>query len=121
MFSSPLSKLFFWGSLGFRSDAGPSGSCPDFQFRSMSGPLQARPSCLSEYLPQVARPHGSSLPCAAPRVAPHEAVPLVDESAETTPHGTSYSPNQGVAQAGARSSRVDRHAGNGQESSFPGT
>ncbi len=72
--------------------------CPDFQFRSMSGPLQARPSCLSEYLPQVARPHGSGLPCAAPRFAPHEAVPLVDESAEDPPHGTSYSPNQGVAQ-----------------------
>ncbi len=64
----------------------------------MSGPLQARPSCLSEYLPQVARPHGSGHPCAAPRVAPHEAVPLVDESAEDPPHSTSYSPNQGVAQ-----------------------
>ncbi len=64
----------------------------------MSGQLQARPSCLSEYLPQVARPHGSGHPCAAPRVAPHEAVPLVDESAEDPPHGTSYSPNQGVAQ-----------------------
>ncbi len=63
------------------------------RFRSMSGPLQARPSCLSEYLPQVARPHGSGLPCDAPRVAPHEAVPLVDESAEDPPHGTSYSPN----------------------------
>ncbi len=98
-FSLPLSANgVFGGSLGFRSGAGPSGSCLDFQFSSMSGPLQARPSCLSEYLPQVARPHGSGLPCAAPRVAPHEAVPLVDESAKGPPHGTSYSPNKGVAQ-----------------------
>ncbi len=37
---------------------------------------------LSKYLPQVARPHGSGLPCVAPRVASHEAVPLVDERAE---------------------------------------
>ncbi len=50
------------------------------------------------HLPQLARPHGSDLPCVAPRVAPHEAVPLVDERAETTPHDTSHSPNQGVAQ-----------------------
>ncbi len=98
-YSLPFSaNCIFGGSLGFRSDAGPSGSCPDFQFRSMSDPLQARPSCLSEYLPQVARPRGSGLPCAAPRVAPLEAAPLVDESAEDPPHGTSYSPNQGVAQ-----------------------
>ncbi len=64
----------------------------------MSGPLQARPSSLSEYLPQVTRPHGSGLPCVAPRVASHEAVPLVDERAEITPHDTSHSPNQGVTQ-----------------------
>ncbi len=49
---------------------------------------------LSKYLPQVARPHGSGLPCVAPRVASHEAVPLVDERAEITPHDTSHSPNQ---------------------------
>ncbi len=97
--SLPLSaNCIFGGSLGFRSDAGPFGSCPDFQFHSMPDPLQARPSCLSKYLPQAARPHGSGLPCVAPRVAPHEAIPLVDERAETTPHDTSDSPNQGVAQ-----------------------
>ncbi len=44
------------------------------------------------------RPHGSGLHCVAPRVASHEAVPLVDERAEITPHDTSHSPNQGVAQ-----------------------
>ncbi len=64
----------------------------------MSGPLQARPSCLCRYLPQAVRPHGSGLPCVAPRVASHEAVPLVDERAEVTPHCTSHSPYQGVAQ-----------------------
>ncbi len=64
----------------------------------MSGPLQARPSCLSEYLPQVARPHGSGLPFVAPRVASHEAVPLVDERTEIKPQDTSRSPNQGVPQ-----------------------
>ncbi len=93
VFSSPLSKLCFWGFTWIPFRCRPVWLLPDFQF-----PLQARPSCLSEYLPQVARPHGSGLPCAAPRVAPHEAVPLVDESAEDPPHGTSYSPNQGVAQ-----------------------
>ncbi len=86
------------GSFGFHSDAGPFGSCPDIQFYSMSGPLQARPSCLCRYLPQAVRPHGSGLPCVAPRVASHEAVPLVDEGAEVTPHCTSHSPYQGVAQ-----------------------
>ncbi len=30
--------------------------------------------------------------------ASHEAVPLVDEGAEVTPHCTSYSPYQGVTQ-----------------------
>ncbi len=64
----------------------------------MSGPFQARPSCLCRCLPQAARPHGSSLSCVAPRVASHEAVPLVDERAEITPHDTSHSPYQGVAQ-----------------------
>ncbi len=91
-------RVCFWGSLGFHSDAGPFGSCPDFQFYSMSGPLQARPSCLCRYLPQAARPYGSGLSCVAPRVASHEAVPLVDERAEVTPHYTSHSPYQGVAQ-----------------------
>ncbi len=64
----------------------------------MSGPLQARPSCLCRYLPQAVGPYGSSLPCVAPRAASHEAIPLVDEGAEVTPHCTSYSPYQGVAQ-----------------------
>ncbi len=86
------------GSFGFRSDAGPFGSCPDTRSYSMSGPLQARPACLCRYLPQAVGPHGSGLPCVAPRVASHEAVPLVDEGAEVTPHCTSYSPYQGVAQ-----------------------
>ncbi len=81
-------------SFGFRSDAGPFGSCPDTSFYSMFGPLQARPSCLCRYLPQAVGPYGSSLPC----VASHEAIPLVDEGAEVTPHCTSYSPCQSVAQ-----------------------
>ncbi len=85
-------------SFGFRSDAGPFGSCPDTSSYSMSGPFQARPSCLCRYLPQAVGPHGSSLPCVAPRAASHEATPLVDEGAEVTPHCTSYSPYQGVAQ-----------------------
>ncbi len=57
-----------------------------------------KPSCLCRYLTQAVGPHGSGLPCVAPRVASHEAVPLVDEGAEVTPHCTSYSPYQGVAQ-----------------------
>ncbi len=69
------------GSFGFRSDAGPFGSCPDTRYYSMSGPLQARPSCLCRYLPQAVGPHGRGLPCVAPRVASHEAIPLVDEGA----------------------------------------
>ncbi len=85
-------------SFGFRSDAGPFGSCPDTRSYSMSGPLQARPSCLCRCLPQAVGPHGSGLPCVAPRVASHEAIPLVDEGAEVTPHCTSYSPYQGVTQ-----------------------
>ncbi len=51
------------GSFGFRSDAGPFGSCPDTRSYSMSGPLQARPSCVCRYLPQAVGPHGSGLPC----------------------------------------------------------
>ncbi len=86
------------GSFGFRSDAGLFGSCPDTRSYSMSGPLQARPSCLCRYLPQAVGPHGSGLPCVAPRVASHEAIPLVDEGAEVTPHCTGYSLYQGVAQ-----------------------
>ncbi len=62
-------------SFGFRSDAGPFGSCPDTRSYSMSGPLQARPSCLCRCLPQAFGPHGSGLPCVAPRVASHEAIP----------------------------------------------
>ncbi len=85
-------------SFGFRSDAGPFGSCPDTSSYSMSGPLQVRPSCFCKYLPQAVGPYGSSLPCVAPRAASHEAIPLVDEGAEVTPHCTSYSPYQGVAQ-----------------------
>ncbi len=85
-------------SFGFRSDAGPFGSCPDTSFYSMFGPLQARPSCLCSYLPQAVGPYGSSLPCVAPRAASHEAIPLVDEAAEVTPHCTSYSPCQSVTQ-----------------------
>ncbi len=49
-------------SLGFHSNADPSGSCPDFQPQYMFGPLQARPSCLREHLSQALRPHGCSLP-----------------------------------------------------------
>ncbi len=64
----------------------------------MFGPLQARPSCLCRYLPQAVGPYGSSLLCVAPRAASHEAIPLVDEGAEVTPHCTSYSPYQSVAQ-----------------------
>ncbi len=86
------------GSFGFRSDAGPFGSCPDTSFYSMFGPLQAGPSCLCRYLPQAVGSYGSSLPCVAPRAASHEAIPLVDEGAEVTPHCTSYSPYQSVAQ-----------------------
>ncbi len=85
------------GSFGFHSDAGPFGSCPDIQFYSMSGPLQARPACLCRFMPQAARPHGSGLPCVALRVASHEAVPLVDKGAEVIPHCTGHSPYQGVA------------------------
>ncbi len=85
------------GSFGFHSDAGPFGSCPDIQFYSMSGPLQVRPACLCRFMPQAARPQGSGFPCVAPRVASHEAVPLVDKGAEVTPPCTSHSPYQGVA------------------------
>ncbi len=86
------------GSFGFHSDAGPFGSCPDIQFYSMSVPLQARPSCHCRYLPQSVRPHGSGLPCVAPRVLYMRPFLLVDERAEVTRHCTSHSPNQGVAQ-----------------------
>ncbi len=40
----------------------------------------------------------AGLPCVAPRVTSHEAILLVDEGAEVTPHCTSHSPYQGVAQ-----------------------
>ncbi len=73
--SLPLStNCVFVSSLGFLSNTGPSGSCPDFQ-----------PQCLS------------SLTCAAPGVTLHEAVPLVDKSSRAPLHKTSRSPNQCVA------------------------
>ncbi len=68
----PSQRTLFLGvSFGFRSDAGPFGSCPDTSFYSMFGPLQARPSCLCRYLAQAVGPYGSSLPCVAPRAASH--------------------------------------------------
>ncbi len=45
--------VFFRGSLGFRSDAGQFGSCPDIQFYSMSGLLQA----LMHFLPVLGEHH----------------------------------------------------------------
>ncbi len=90
--SLPFSTNFVFGSsLGFRSNAGQSGSCPDFQPQYMFGPLQARPTCLREHLSQAHRPHG------APGVAPHEAVPLVDETFRGPLHRTCHSPSKGVA------------------------
>ncbi len=41
-------------------------------------------------------------PVVAPRAASHEAIPFVDEGAEVTPHCTSYSPYQSVAQVCCR-------------------
>ncbi len=97
--SHPFSKnCVFGGLLGFRSNSGPSGSCPDLQFQRMFGPLQARPSCLCEHLSQAPRPYGRSLPCATSRIAPHETISLVDKIVEDPLHRTSHSPNQGVAQ-----------------------
>ncbi len=96
--SLPFSmNCVFGSSLGFHSNAGLSGSCLDFQPQYMFGPLQARPSCLREHLLQALRAHGHSLPCAAPGVAPHEAVPLVDEHFWGLLHRTSHSPSKGVA------------------------
>ncbi len=77
MCSSHLSEPCFWGFVWI--------------------PFRCRPICLCRYLPQAVRPQGSGLPCVAPRVASHEAVPLVDEGAEVTPHCTSHSSYQGVA------------------------
>ncbi len=77
----PSQQTVFRGSLGFRSDAGRLASARISNFAACLA--RFKPSCLSEYLPQVARPHGSGFPCAAPRAAPHEAVPLVNESAGT--------------------------------------
>ncbi len=97
--SHPFSKnCVFGGLLGFRSNAGPSGSCPDLQFQRMFGPLQARPSCLCEHLSQALRPYGCSLPCATFRIAPHETISLMDKIVEDPLHRTSHSPNQGVTQ-----------------------
>ncbi len=96
--SLPFStNCVFGSSLVFHSNAGLSGSCLDFQPQYMFGPLQARPSCLREHLSQALRAHGYSLPCAAPGVAPHEAVPLVDEHFWGLLHRTSHSPSKGVA------------------------
>ncbi len=95
----PLStNCVFGSSLGFRSNTGQSGSCPDFQPQCMFGPLHARTSCLCEHLSQALRPHGLSLICAAPGVTPHEAVPLVDKASKAPLHKTSRSPNHCVAQ-----------------------
>ncbi len=59
------------GSFGFRSDAGPFGSCPDSRSYSVSGPLQARPSCLCRYLPQgVAQLLSTPFNVARPRFSP---------------------------------------------------
>ncbi len=97
--SLPLStNCVFGSSLGFRSNAGPSGSCPVLQPQCLFGPLQARSSCLHEHLSQALRPHGCSLTCAAPEVTPYEAVTLVNEASRAPLQKTSHSPNQGVAQ-----------------------
>ncbi len=98
VFSPLLDKLCFWGFICISFKCKPSGSCPDFQFQCMLGLLQARPSCLCEHLLQAPRPHGPSLPCAASRVAPHEAVPLANETVEDPLQRTSHSSNQGVSQ-----------------------
>ncbi len=50
-------------SFGFRSDAGPFGSCPDTSFYSMFGPLQARPSCLCRSSPNDYSPIDSLCQC----------------------------------------------------------
>ncbi len=62
-----LTNCVFGVSFGFRSNAGPSGSCPDFQFQRTFGPLQARPSYLCEHFSQAPRPHGHRLLCATSR------------------------------------------------------
>ncbi len=98
VFSPLLDKLCFWGFICISFKCKPSGSCPDFQFQCMLGLLQARPSCLCEHLLQAPRPHGPSLTCAASKVAPYEAVPLVDETVEDPLQRTSHSSNQGVSQ-----------------------
>ncbi len=81
MCSSHLSEPCFWGFVWIPFRCRPVWLLPGYPIL----PLQARPSCLCRYLPQAVRPHGSSLPCVAPWVASHEAVPLVDEGAEVTP------------------------------------
>ncbi len=61
--SLPFStNCVFGSSLGFRSNAGLSGSCLDFQTQYTFSPLQARPSCLRKHLSQALRPHGLSPP-----------------------------------------------------------
>ncbi len=62
----------------------------------MFGPLQARPSYLCEHLSQAPRPFGPSLPCATSRIAPHETIPLVNETLEDLLQRTSHS-RKGVA------------------------
>ncbi len=91
-------NFIFGGSLGFCSNAGPSGSCPDLHFQRMFGPLKARPQSFCEHLSQTPRSYGRSFPYATSRIAPHETIPLVDESVEDPLQRTSHLPNQGVAQ-----------------------
>ncbi|XP_067283539.1 uncharacterized protein [Pseudorasbora parva] len=75
------------GLSGFRVNAGPSGSCPDFQYQDMSGWLQARPSCFCRDMPQAFRSHGRSLPGPSSGAAPH-SLPLVDETYDYNGHLT---------------------------------
>ncbi len=92
---SPSRQIVFLGvhldSIQMQACLAPARMQPQCMF----GPLQARPSCLHEHFSQALRPHGCSLPCAAPGVAPHEAVPLVDETFRGSLHRTSHSPSQG--------------------------
>ncbi len=91
-----LNERCFWEFTWIPFRCRPVWILPRFPV-SIHGPLQARQSCFREHLSQALRPHGHSLPCAAPGVTPHEAVPLVDEAFRVPLHGTSHSPNQGVA------------------------
>lgn len=83
---------------GFRSYAGPFGSCTDLQFDDMFGPFFAWPSCFCGHLPQASGLNGRSLPCATPGSAPHETLPVVDEALRHPAHWVSLSPVEGVGQ-----------------------